>query len=285
MLAWRNRKAYLSLMRTDKPVGFFLLWWPVMWALWLAADGSPSISNVFIFSLGCFLMRSAGCVINDFADRKIDKHVERTKQRPLTSGQISSKEAVTLFFVLCALSFLLVLFTDKQTVLLSFVAVFLATLYPFTKRWLMFPQLFLGAAFSWGVVMAFSAEQAALDIKVWVLYLAVLLWTVAYDTFYAMVDQEDDVKIGVKSTAILFGENVQLITVSLQAAVLMILLYLSYAYQFSASYMGSLCIVLALFLYQQYLIASKNKENYFKAFLNNQWVGLVVFVGILLQYL
>lgn len=272
-------------MRADKPIGFFLLWWPVMWALWLVSDGSPSIKNIIIFSLGCFLMRSAGCVINDFADRKIDKHVERTKARPLTSGVVTAKEALGLFAVLCLLAFILVLQTNLQTILLSIPALFLATLYPFTKRWFMFPQFFLGAAFSWGVVMVAPAQETSLQLWLFVLYFAVLLWTVAYDTFYAMVDREDDLKIGVKSTAIWFGKHDKLITALLQVLFLLLLIYVGVSKQLPWIYYVSLVIAAALSIYQHYLIKDYDRDKCFKAFLNNQWVGMIIFIGIFFSYL
>ncbi|MEM8593611.1 MAG: 4-hydroxybenzoate octaprenyltransferase [Pseudomonadota bacterium] len=276
--------AYAQLMRLDKPIGILLLWWPVMWALWLASDGAPSIAHVVIFSLGCVLTRSAGCVINDFADRHIDLHVARTQNRPLTSGRVSSREALGLFAVLCVLSFVCVCFTNAQTIVLSVVALGLAALYPFTKRWFMFPQFFLGAAFSWGVVMVYSAAERALGVEVACLYIAVLSLTVAYDTFYALMDQADDEEIGVKSTAIWFGERVGFITTSLQALCVLMLVIVGWLRGFSVVYFVALVCVLGLFVYQQRLIGSREGERCFKAFLNNQWVGCVVFLGVLYEF-
>ena len=210
-LSLQRLPLYLKLMRADKPIGTLLLLWPTLWALWIAANGTPQWHLLAIFTLGTFLMRSAGCVVNDFADRNFDAHVERTAQRPLATGAVSKREALQLAAGLCALAFALVLFTNRLTILLSFGAVLLAGLYPFMKRYTQMPQLVLGAAFGWGIPMAFAAQSSTLPAGCWVLYIANLFWTVAYDTFYAMVDRDDDVKIGIKSTAILFGDDDRLI--------------------------------------------------------------------------
>ena len=210
-------------MRFDKPIGTLLLLWPTLWALWFAAEGAPSTKNLIIFILGVVLMRAAGCVINDFADQNLDGHVERTQSRPIPSGAVSSKEALTLFALLCASAFILVLLTNSLTIKLAFVAVALAACYPFMKRFTHLPQVVLGTAFAWSIPMAFAAEAEQLPTELWALYAAVVLWTVAYDTFYAMVDREDDLKIGVKSTAILFGDMDIVITSSLQVLVLIAL--------------------------------------------------------------
>ena len=207
-------------MRLNKPIGILLLLWPTLWALWLAAKGIPSIKNLVIFSVGVVVMRSAGCVINDFADRKIDGKVARTQGRPLATGVISSREAIILFVVLCLIAFGLVLMTDPLTIKLSIGGLLLAFSYPFMKRHTHLPQVVLGAAFAWGIPMAYTAQTGALDKNMWLIYFAVVLWTVAYDTFYAMVDRDDDLKIGVKSTAILFGEQDRVITGMLQAMTL-----------------------------------------------------------------
>lgn len=280
----RNLPHYLKLMRVDRPIGTFLLLWPTLWSLWLAAEGVPSTKNLVIFIAGCFLMRSAGCVINDYADRNIDKHVKRTQDRPLTSGKIRAIEAVDLFLLLSALAFLLVLFTNWFTVLLSFGGLALAACYPFMKRYTYFPQVVLGAAFSWSVVMAYAAETNTLPKEVWLVYVAVTVWTVTYDTFYAMVDRDDDLKIGVKSTAILFGDFDRLITAILQMFVVFVLMLIGYKFALSIIYYFSTIIVSGLFAWQQLLIQNRDREGSLKAFLNNNWVGAVVFAGIALDY-
>jgi len=276
---------YARLMRLDKPIGILLLLWPTLWALWVAAEGLPSLSNLIIFVLGVILMRSAGCVINDYADRDFDLHVRRTKDRPLTSGRVTTKEALSLFIVLVLTSFILVLFTNTETIYMSFGGVFLAALYPFMKRFTYFPQVFLGAAFGWAVPMAFTAETGTVSESTWLLYVATLLWTIAYDTQYAMVDREDDLKVGIKSTAILFGEMDNIAIISLQALALVTLLLA--ANQLSAGIFFYLGIIVAggLFAYQYTLTQHRNTEMCFKAFLNNHWVGASVFLGILVDYL
>ena len=211
---------FIQLTRMDKPIGIYLLLWPTLWALWIAAKGVPSLSNLLIFVFGVILTRAGGCVINDFADRKVDGHVKRTEQRPMASGKISSKEALVFFALLMGVSFLLVLCTNAPTIWLSFGGLALAATYPFMKRYTYYPQVVLGAAFSWGIPMAFTAETGSLPAAAWLLYIGNLLWTVGYDTYYAMTDREDDLKIGVKSTAILFGDADRLIILSLQGLAL-----------------------------------------------------------------
>ncbi|GLQ32977.1 4-hydroxybenzoate octaprenyltransferase [Litoribrevibacter albus] len=275
---------YARLMRLDKPIGILLLLWPTLWALWVAAEGIPHISNLLIFTLGVICMRSAGCVINDYADRDFDLHVRRTKDRPLTSGRVSAKEALYLFAFLVGVSFVLVLFTNVETIYMSFGALFLASLYPFMKRYTYFPQAFLGAAFGWAVPMAFTAETNTVSEVTWLLYVATLLWTIAYDTQYAMVDRDDDLKIGIKSTAILFGEmdNIAIVSLQVQALCTMLLA----ANQLSAGicfYLG-LIAAAGLFVYQYTLTQHRDRDMCFKAFLNNHWVGACIFVGILMDY-
>jgi 4-hydroxybenzoate polyprenyltransferase len=275
---------YLKLMRLDRPIGIYLLLWPTLWSLWLAAHGVPSLKNLVIFILGCVLMRSAGCVINDYADRNIDKHVKRTKERPLTSGQLNDMEAVDLFLLISALSFVLVLFTNGFTIALSVGGLLLAACYPFMKRYTYFPQVVLGAAFSWSVVMAYAAETNTLPKEVWLIYVAVTVWTVAYDTFYAMVDRDDDIELGVKSTAILFGDFDRLITAILQMFVIFVLMLIGYRFQLGIIYYLSTIVAAALFAYQQLLIQDRDRDGCFKAFLNNHWVGAAIFAGIALDY-
>ncbi len=275
---------YLALIRFDRPIGTLLLLWPTLWALWLAADGLPSIKNLLIFSLGVFVMRSAGCVINDFADRKVDGHVKRTEHRPLASGKVSPEEAIWLFAGLCLVAFILVLFTNPLTIWLSFGGLLLAFCYPFMKRYTHLPQIVLGAAFSWSIPMAFAAEAGELPPKIWVLYVANLLWTVAYDTFYAMVDRDDDIKIGVKSTAILFGDMDIAFTFTLQVMVIVALVMTGTNFDRGLFYFVGVAIAALLFLQQQYMIRFRDRDQCFKAFLQNNRVGLVVFIGLLLDY-
>lgn len=274
---------YLALIRFDRPIGTYLLLWPTLWALWLAADGLPDIKLLVIFILGTFLMRSAGCVINDYADRHIDGHVQRTAGRPLATGALSSKQAIGFFILLCSLAFILVLFTNWLTLLLSVVAVVLASIYPFMKRHTHLPQLILGLAFSMSIPMAFAAQTGELPRQLWLLYIANVLWTLCYDTFYAMVDREDDIKIGVKSTAILFGDDDKAITGLLQLMVLFILLLVAKPFELGLFYYLSLAASAGLFIYQQRLISERQRDPCFKAFLNNNWVGMAIFIGILLD--
>ena len=247
-------KAYWQLTRMDRPIGTLLLLWPTLWALVIAANGLPDLSVLVVFVLGVILMRSAGCVINDFADRKVDGHVKRTKQRPLPSGAVTSKEAVVLFLVLAVVSFLLVLTMNPLTIQLSFVGVGLSFIYPFMKRYTHLPQLFLGLAFSWAIPMAWAAQTNELPSMVWFVFVINALWTIAYDTQYAMVDRDDDLKIGIKSTAILFGRLDKLVIGVLQLITLAMLIVLGMYYQLGASFYWSLLVVGGLFVYQQHLI-------------------------------
>ena len=275
---------YWRLMRMDRPIGTLLLLWPTLWSLWIAAKGVPSLKNLVIFVLGVIVMRAAGCVINDFADRKIDGRVERTRNRPLATGAIASREAIGLFIALCLIAFTLVLFTDPFTIKLSVGGLLLAFCYPFMKRHTHLPQLVLGAAFAWGIPMAYSAEAGELTQSIWLIYLAVVLWTVVYDTFYAMVDRDDDLKIGVKSTAILFGEQDRVITGALQVMTIYALILVGNRFELGGFYYVGLAVAAGLFIYQQWLIRFRAREACFKAFLNNNWVGVAVFVGIVMDY-
>jgi len=277
--------AYWQLMRFNKPIGTLLLLWPTLWSLWIAGDGRPDINIVVIFVLGTLIMRAAGCVINDYADRNFDGHVERTRGRPMAIGAISSKEALTLFVLLCLLAFGLVLLTNSLTIKLAVGGVVLAFCYPFMKRYTHLPQVVLGAAFSWAIPMAYAAQTGELPPEVWIIYIANLLWTVVYDTFYAMVDRPDDLKVGIKSTAILFGSSDKLITVTLQGLTLMALIIVGTRFELGLYYFASLVVVGLLFWYQQWLIKFRNRRDCFRAFLNNNWVGLVIFVGIVVNYL
>jgi len=276
---------YARLARLDKPIGIFLVLWPTLWALWLAAKGLPSLDVLFIFIAGAVLMRSAGCVINDFADRKIDGSVARTKERPLVTGKISSKQALVFFAVLCLISLCLVLQTNSLTIYLSFGALALASVYPFMKRYTYLPQVVLGAAFAWSVPMAYAAQTNELPSIIWLIYTATVLWTVAYDTMYAMVDREDDIKIGVKSTAILFGQADRAIIAFLQVMVILILCMIGDQSKLGQFYFLSIVVAATLFVYQQHLIRLRYRDECFQAFLNNNWVGLVIFVGLVLDFM
>ncbi|BFQ94465.1 4-hydroxybenzoate octaprenyltransferase [Gallibacterium anatis] len=279
---WRS---YIQLMRLDKPIGSFLLLWPTLWALFLASNGMPDVKILFIFILGVVFMRSAGCVINDYADRHIDGKVKRTSQRPLAIGAVSEKEAKILFVLLILLSFFLVLQLNLYAIVLSVAAAVLAFIYPFMKRYTHLPQLFLGAAFGWSIPMAYGATAASLPLSCWLLFLANLAWTIAYDTQYAMVDRDDDLRIGVKSTAILFAEYDNKIIALLQIATLAILVYLGVEQQLSNGYFIGLLPALACFIYQCRLTKQRTREECFKAFLNNNYVGMWIFIAILVGIL
>lgn len=275
--------ASLRLMRVDRPIGTYLLLWPTLMALWLAAGGIPTIKNLLIFIAGTFVMRSAGCVINDYADRHVDAHVERTALRPLARGEITPKQALMLFAALLALAFGLVLLTNWQTIQLSFAAVAVACLYPFMKRFTNLPQLVLGIAFSFGIPMAFTAEAGTLPLLAWILFAANFLWTIAYDTFYAMVDREDDLRTGVKSTAILFAEHDRRIIALLQAAVIGLMLVLGIAADLHWPFFVGILVSAGLFVYQQKLTIQRDRDSCFKAFLHNHWVGMCWFVALALD--
>lgn len=282
-LKWQNIDAYKQLMRTDKPIGTLLLLWPTYWALWLANDGLPSWDLLIIFSLGVFVMRSAGCVINDFADRKIDGAVKRTSGRPLAVGKVTSGEALSLFTLLIVIAFLLVLTLNWQTIILSFGALALAACYPFMKRYTHLPQVVLGAAFSWAIPMAFMASQEHVPAIAWWLFAANLIWTVAYDTMYAMVDRDDDLKLGVKSTAVLFGELDRLIIALLNVTFVIIMALIFSAQNVTLYAFIGLALASCLLVYQQKLIQLRRREECFKAFLNNHYVGMLIFLGLALS--
>ena len=276
---------YARLMRLDKPIGIFLLLWPTLWALMIAGEGHPDQKVLLIFVLGVVLMRSAGCVINDYADRDIDRHVSRTQNRPLTSGRVTTREAKFLFLGLCLLAFVLVLQLNKLTILLSIAGVLLAAIYPFMKRITHLPQVFLGAAFGWSVPMAFAAQTGAVPQIAWLMFLATLLWATAYDTLYAMVDREDDLALGIKSTAILFGDSDRKIVGLIQVMVLLCLLMIGRQAEMGGIYYIGVLLAGALVVYQQYLIRFRTREGCFQAFLNNNWFGMVIFLGILFDYM
>ncbi|MGL5007330.1 MAG: 4-hydroxybenzoate octaprenyltransferase [Plesiomonas sp.] len=277
--------AYWCLMRMDRPIGTLLLLWPTLWALWLAADGQPTLPILLVFVFGVIVMRAAGCVINDYADRKVDGHVKRTATRPLPSGLIKPKEARWLFVGLIFVALLLVLTLNTLTILLSMAALVLAFIYPFMKRFTHLPQVVLGVAFGWSIPMAFAAQINVLPPSCWLLLLANICWTVAYDTQYAMVDRDDDLLIGVKSTAILFGRFDTLIIGLLQLATLVLLVLVGMVSQLGMLYYSAILLSAGLFIYQQQLLKARDRRAYFQAFLNNNYVGMVLFVGIAASYL
>lgn len=276
---------YIRLIRLDKPIGILLLLWPALWALWLAGDGAPRWEVVLVFILGVALMRSAGCAINDYADRHIDGHVTRTCGRPLATGLVSPREAVWIFVLLSLTAFGLVLLLSWETVLMSVVALLLASLYPFMKRYTHLPQLVLGMAFGWAIPMAYMALTGSLPTITWVLYLAAVVWALIYDTEYAMVDREDDLRIGVKSTAILFGDYDRMIIGILQLLMIVLLVLAGQLAGLGLPYYAGLLLAGLLFMRQQYLIRTRDPGGCFSAFLNNNCVGMVIFFGLLLDYL
>jgi len=276
---------YAYLMRLHRPIGIFLLLWPALWALWIAGEGSPDPLVVFVFVAGVVLMRSAGCVINDYADRGFDPHVARTRERPIAAGRVKPQEALVLFAVLCLLALGLVLLMNSLTIWLSLVGGLLAVTYPFMKRYTHLPQVYLGAAFGWAVPMAFAAQTGEVPRVGWLLFVATILWATAYDTMYGMVDREDDLKIGVKSTAILFGESDRLIIAIIQVVLLLALVLAGQAAGLGVYYYFGLLLATTLLVYQQYLIRERRPAACFKAFLNNNWFGAAVFGGIVLDYL
>jgi 4-hydroxybenzoate polyprenyltransferase len=278
-------QAYQRLMRLDKPIGSLLLLWPTLWALWLATPGVPPLTILGVFIAGVWMMRAAGCVVNDYADRKFDGHVKRTAHRPLPSGSVSEKEARILFAVLVLLSFLLVLTLNTMTILLSVAALALAWVYPFMKRYTHLPQVVLGAAFGWSIPMAFAAVSESVPLSCWLMFLANICWAVAYDTQYAMVDRDDDLRIGIKSTAILFGRYDNLIIGILQVAVMVLLALIGWMNGLGGAFYWSIALAGALFIHQQRLTANRDRDACFRAFLNNNYVGLVLFIGLALSYI
>jgi len=275
---------YYYLIRLDKPVGILLLLWPVLWALWIAAEGTPDLDVLFIFIIGVIIMRSAGCVLNDLADRDLDRHISRTRDRPITSGRVKPLEAVSLTAVLLLCALLLVLNLNDLTFKLSFVAVFLAIIYPFLKRVTYLPQVFLGLAFAWSIPMAFAAQTNSIPAIAWLLFITTVLWAVVYDTMYAMVDKADDIKIGVKSTAILFDDADRIIIGSIQLMILFSQILAGTRLELGTYYFTGIALASLLSVYQQYLIKDRIPENCFQAFLNNQWYGMIIFAGLFLNY-
>lgn len=276
---------YAYLMRLHKPIGIYLLLWPTLWALWIAGEGRPDLKVLWVFVTGVVIMRSAGCVINDYADRDFDRHVARTKDRPIAAGRVSPREALILFSGLCMLAFALVLLMNSLTVWLSLAGGLLAASYPFMKRYTHLPQVYLGAAFGWAVPMAFAAQTGELPRTGWLLFVATVLWATAYDTMYGMVDREDDRNIGVKSTAILFGDADRAMIAVIQVLTLAALGLVGQTAGLGTYYYFGLLLAAGLVLYQQFLIRERQPEQCFKAFLNNSWFGAVVFAGIVLDFL
>ena len=275
---------YALLARMHQPIGSLLLLWPTLWALWIAGEGEPDARVVLVFVAGVFVMRSAGCVMNDFADRDIDPHVRRTMNRPIASGKVRPNEALGVFVVLCLVGLGLVLTLNRLAVMYSFAALALAASYPFMKRWTYLPQVYLGVAFGWGIPMAFAAVTGAVPPLAWLLLTGVVAWAVAYDTMYAMVDREDDLEVGVKSTAILFGDADRLFVGVSQIAVLAVLVLAGRQAGLGVFYDAATALSALLFLYQQHLIRDREPAACFKAFLNNNWVGALMFAGIVADH-
>ncbi len=282
--SYYKASVYAQLIRLDKPIGILLLLWPTLIALWIAAEGWPDPLVLTVFTIGVILMRSAGCAINDYADRHIDSKVKRTKQRPLTSGKISEKEALLVFASLSLMAFALVLLMNELTIWMSLGGVILAASYPFMKRYHYLPQVHLGAAFGWAVPMAYTAQANEITTITWLIFLATVLWATAYDTMYAMVDYDDDIKIGVKSTAILFGNQDRLIIGIIQLLLILNLLLIGHRAGLSGFYYLGVSAACLFAIYQQYLIKDRDRELCFKAFLNNNWFGMVLFAGVFLDY-
>ena len=281
----RRASEYAQLMRLDRPIGTWLLLWPALWALWIAGGGRPEPRVLVVFVLGVFVMRAAGCVINDFADRNIDPHIRRTRDRPLAARRVSPREALVLFFVLNLVALYLVTRLDPYTIKLAVIGALLTVSYPFFKRFFPLPQLYLGISFGgWSVLMAFAAQDGALPRVAWVLYIAAVMWAAVYDTIYAMVDREDDLKVGVNSSAILFADMDKFLIGVMQAMMLAALLLVGRNMHFGGWYQAGVGAAALLFTWQQWLIRRREPGGCLRAFLNNQYVGLVVFVGILLQY-
>jgi len=277
-------REYALLMRLDRPIGILLLLWPTLWGLWVASHGKPDLLVLFVFVTGVVLMRSAGCVINDYADRDFDPYVERTRHRPLAAKRISTGEALALFVVLCLLAFVLVLQLNRLTILLSFVGAFLAS-YPFVKRYTHLPQVYLGATFGWSIPMAFAAHTGEVPAVAWVMFAANLFWVVAYDTAYAMVDREDDIKVGVKSTAILFGQWDRHMIALAHLLSLILLVAAGRMAELGAFFYVALIGAAGLAVYEQKLIHRRDAKMCFRAFLNNNWFGVTIFAGLVLNYM
>ncbi len=276
-----NFLPYWCLMRMHKPIGIFLLLWPTLWALWIAAQGLPSWPILFVFVMGTVLMRAAGCVINDIADRQYDKYVTRTQDRPLASGEISTLSAFILFTLLGLVAFVLVLTLNRFTIFLSFIGMALTVTYPLMKRWIHAPQLYLGFTFAWGIPMAFAAVQNHIPLIAWWLYAADIIWIIAYDTMYAMADREDDIHLNIYSTALLFGHYDRLIIAILQGILVALLIVIAIVLHLTLLFYLALSVTAGCFVYQHQLIAKRQPQRCLQAFLHNNWVGLIIFLGLL----
>ncbi|MDG1694172.1 MAG: 4-hydroxybenzoate octaprenyltransferase [Porticoccaceae bacterium] len=279
-----RQNPWVRLMRFDKPIGVYLLLWPTYWGLWFASNGQPAVKNFLIFTGGVFVMRAAGCVINDYADRHVDGSVDRTKHRPIPAGEISPRNALLVFLLLLTSALVLVLQTNPLTLMLAVVGMLLAATYPFLKRLTHLPQLGLGMAWAWAVPMAFAAEQQALPAGLWLISAAIVVWTIAFDTYYAMLDREDDLKIGIKSTAILFGKQDLLIIAILQILALVLLAIAGNYFNRGWIYGLSLMVAAGYFVTQHLQARTRKSEGYLRAFLNNHRVGMVIFIGLALDY-
>jgi 4-hydroxybenzoate polyprenyltransferase len=281
----RRLEQYLRLMRLDRPIGIWLLLWPTLWALWVAGNGHPDPKVLLVFVLGVTVMRSAGCIVNDFADRNVDPHVRRTRERPLAARRVTPTEALVLFAGLMAVALWLATYLNPFTLRLACVGAALTVSYPFLKRFFALPQLYLALAFSWGVPMAFAALLGTLPRVAWVMFVATIIWVTIYDTLYAMVDREDDLKIGVNSSAIVFADMDRLIVGALQLTMLMALLLMGRSLAFGNAYLVALGVAALFFVYQQWLIRAREPDACLRAFLNNHYVGMSIFIGILLEYI
>ena len=275
---------YGKLMRIDKPIGIWLLLWPVLWALWLAGDGHPDQGLFVVFLLGVFVMRSAGCVLNDYVDRKIDPYVERTRTRPIASGAVMPGEALTLFAALSLIAIGLATMLNRPAQMLAIIAAGLTVAYPFVKRYVSIPQFVLGAAFGWAVPMAFAAQTGNTPQLAWIVFGAALIWAVIYDTFYAMVDREDDKKVGVKSTALLFGDVDLFVIAGLQMVMLLALIFIGLRAELGFWYYASVLIAAGMMVYHQWLARDRQPPGCFAAFLHNHYIGMTIFIGIVLHY-
>jgi len=280
----RRVKPYIQLMRLDRPIGILLLLWPTLSALWIAAEGLPDITVLVVFILGVILMRSAGCAINDFADREIDGSVWRTQNRPLATGELTARQAIYVFIGMALVAFILVSLLNTLTIWLSLGGVFLAATYPFMKRYTYFPQIYLGMAFGWAIPMAFAAQTNSVPVMAWLLFLANIIWTTMYDTFYAMADREDDLLAGVKSTAVLFGDDDLIIQGMMQVAYIFVMVLIGVQLEMSFIFYLGLCVAGGLFAYQQFLAKDRQPQRCLQAFLNNNWVGLAIFLSLVIHY-
>lgn len=280
----RRVMPYIQLMRLDKPIGILLLLWPTLSALWIAAEGLPDITVLVVFILGVILMRSAGCAINDFADREIDGSVWRTQNRPLATGELTARQAIYVFIGMALVAFILVSMLNTLTIWLSLGGVFLAATYPFMKRYTYFPQIYLGMAFGCAIPMAYAAQTNSVPVMAWLLFLANIIWTTMYDTFYAMADREDDLLAGVKSTAVLFGDDDLIIQGMMQVAYIFVMVLIGVQLEMSFIFYLGLCVAGGLFAYQQFLAKDRQPQRCLQAFLNNNWVGLAIFLSLVIHY-